>query len=242
MVGVMLLLGLGAINLPLMRVMLSLLLILFLPGYGITAILFPRGVLDFPARLLLSVGLSLTFAALSGLLLNLTTAGIQTQNPWFVLLLGGMGLVGLIFFVRDVFQIEITGSVRRLGISSRQTLLLVSAVAIATLAFAVARTPASPKNLTGYTMFWVQAGDLPNVIKLGVRSEEFKATSYQLRYEMNDVLQQGPTFELEPGKTWEYSLKLESSKVTGKPVTLLLYRLDHPDTVYRRVVWWNEKY
>lgn len=215
-------------------------LLLFLPGYGITAILFSGRGLDIPARLLLSVALSLATTAFSGLILHLTPQGISLQNPLIILLIGGPGIVGLYSLVNDVLRVDEATTFARIGFNSRQVLLLLLAAVIATAALAVARTSTSPNNLTAYTMLWIQPGSSPDRLKLGVRSEEFRTTRYQLRFEVNEVVREGPTFELMPGQTQEYVLRLDDKTLTGQPVVVLLYRLDRPDEAYRRVVWWNE--
>jgi hypothetical protein len=114
------------------------------------------------------------------------------------------------------------------------------AALITATAVTVAHTPTSPKNLVGYTLFWVQAGNAPDKLELGVRSEEFRTTKFQVRFEIKDSTYDGPIFELAPGQTWKCSLKLNGEDLTGRPVTVLLYRLDQPNQVYRRVVWWYE--
>ena len=222
-----------------MRILLTLPLIFFLPGYGITALLFPHRVLDIPARLLLSVGLSLATTAFSGLILHLTPAGIQLQNPLLVMLISGSGLLGLYFLVRDAVHTDSITNLTQIGFNARQVLLFVLAAVIAATAVMVARTPTSPNNLAGYTLFWVQPNNQPAKLGVGVRSEEFKTTKYHLRFEIKEILHDGPTFELKPGQTWEGSIELDGSRLAGQPVTLLLYRLDHPNDVYRRVVWYE---
>ena len=219
---------------------LALPLVLFLPGYGFTAVLFPRRALDIPARLLLSVGLSLAMTALSGLILHLTPLGISLQNPLAILLIGGPATFGIYSLVKDALRIDSTTAHTRVGINSRQLLLLMSAALITATAVTLARTPTSSKNLVGYTLFWVQPGNAPDRLELGVRSEEFRTTKFQVRFEIKDVTHDGPIFELTPGQTWEYSLDLKGEDLTGQPVTVLLYRLDKPNEVYRRVVWWYE--
>jgi len=238
--GVILILALIDITPFAIRIALAIPLILFLPGYGLTAVLFPRGVLDLPARLLLSVGLSLAMVALSGLILHLTPWGISLQNPLVILLIGGPATFGIYSLVRDALQVNSTTVRARMGLNSRQWLLFTLAALIAATAVTVARTPTSPKNLVGYTLFWVQGGNAPDRLELGVRSEEFRTTKFQVRFETNDVTHDGLIFELTPGQTWEYSLKLNGEDLTEQPVTVLLYRLDQPNEVYRRVVWWYE--
>lgn len=223
-----------------MRVVLSLPLILFLPGYGITALLFSRRALDIPARLLLSVGLSLATTAFTGLILHLSPWGVRLENPLASVLLGGTGLVGVFFLVRDALHINRKTSLNRIGFGTSRAILMVFAVAIAAIALNVARTPASPYDLAGYTLLWVQPTDNPGKLALGVRSEEFDTTKYQLMFEIDDVRHDGPTFELKPGEVWESSLNLPKDEMAEQPVTVLLYRLENPNEVYRRVIWWNE--
>ncbi len=237
--AVLLLLGLAIMSPSVARIALALPVIFFLPGYGLTTVLFARRALDIPVRVLFSVGLSLAMAALSGLILNLTLAGISLQNPLVTLLIGVPALVGLYSLVRDGVQADRTTAAGLVGFRPRQVLFLLLAVVIAATAVAIARTPTSTKNLTGYSMFWVQAGSVPNTLELGVQIEEFTTTSYQVRFQINDAMRDGPTFVLRPGEKWQYSLDLKGQAVGGQPVTLLLYRLDKPDQVYRRVVWYE---
>src|SRR5512139_3161335 len=67
------------------RLMCALPLVLFLPGYAITAALFPPRSLGVPERLLFSLGLSVIATALTGLALNVTPWGLQTST-WAIAL------------------------------------------------------------------------------------------------------------------------------------------------------------
>ena len=70
---------------PVLLALLALLFVLALPGYAITAAIFPWKILTGLERLLFTVGLSLTATILCGLVLNLTPWGLQTTS-WTVLL------------------------------------------------------------------------------------------------------------------------------------------------------------
>ena len=235
-----LILVLAFISPSVIRVGLALPFILFLPGYGLTSVLFPRRALDLPARLLLSVGLSLAMTAFSGLILHLTPWGISLHNPLVILLIGGPATFGIYSLVRDARQVDSTTDRARIGFNARQLLLFTLAAVVAASAVFLARTPTSPKDLVGYTLLWVQPDTTSDSLELGVQSEEFKTIQFQVRYEVKNITHDGPIFELTPGQTWDYSLKLNSEDLTGQPVTVLLYRLDKPSEVYRRVVWWHE--
>src|SRR5215211_7765462 len=74
---ILLLLVLTVADLNAPRVMLALPLVLFLPGFALTVILFKRERVGIPERLLLSLGLSVALTALIGLILNWTPWGLQ---------------------------------------------------------------------------------------------------------------------------------------------------------------------
>src|SRR4249919_523027 len=73
------------------RALVGLPLVLFVPGYALTAAAFPAGRLGTIERLLFSVGASLALAALAGLLLQWTALGLRPA-AW-VIALGNLTLV-----------------------------------------------------------------------------------------------------------------------------------------------------
>lgn len=229
-----------ASNLPILRLMLSFSLVLLLPGYAMTVILFPRDRVGIPERLLLSIGLSVAITALTGLVLHWTPWGIQTTSLWVVLLLWVGVEVAVIILVRRPEWSEVITVPVLPDFHWRQWVLLVLAAVVVITAMHVARAPAPQQGLEGYTVLWIQPADTPDRVRLGVNSEEFATTKYQLLIEVNDVIREGPTFELEPGESWEGFLRLPDQRLEDEPLTVLLYRLDNPAEVYRRVVWWPE--
>src|SRR5438477_895611 len=70
---------------PILRLVLSVLLVLVLPGFALTAALFPHRSLAAPERVLFTFGLSLTVSVLGGLVLNFTPWGIEPKS-WAVFL------------------------------------------------------------------------------------------------------------------------------------------------------------
>jgi hypothetical protein len=60
---------------------LTLPLVLVLPGYAVTAALFPNRSLGVPERLVFSLGLSVAIVVLGGLLLNVTPFGVRAEAP-----------------------------------------------------------------------------------------------------------------------------------------------------------------
>jgi uncharacterized membrane protein len=77
--------GIAAIYLPLLsdsplRIVLTVPIILFIPGYCLIAALFPKeGDIDLPERIMLSIGISIAVVSLVGLGLNFTPWGIRLE-------------------------------------------------------------------------------------------------------------------------------------------------------------------
>ena len=222
------------------RIILSVPLVLFLPGFVLTLILFPPKSLDIPTRLLLSVGLSVAFTAVFGLVLNLTPWGLQAKTLWIVLLLSLAVEIAVILFVRRNWWRDSISFPAGLNFNTRQWVLMALAALMTIMAIRIAGTPTSQQGLEGYTMLWLKPGNTSDAIRVGVESEEFKLTGYQIKYQYNGGVHQGSSFQLEPGETWERSVQLPSDVEKGTSVTVLLYRLDNPTDVYRQVIWWPE--
>jgi uncharacterized membrane protein len=229
---------LAAIDPSALRTMLAVPFVLFLPGFGLTVILFERNRLGMPERLLLSVTLSVALTALIGLILHWTPWGLQVTTLWTVLLLGLAVEVAVIIFVRRLRWTDAIHLPANLNFTPRQWVFMSLAALVTITAIQVARAPARQQGFEGYTTLWIQPTAVLHTLRLGVNCEEFETTTYQIQFELNGVVREGPTLELEPGEKWEGVLRLPSDPLIGNPLTVFLYRLDHPAEVYRHVVWW----
>jgi uncharacterized membrane protein len=232
-----LLLTLAVLNNEVVRAIMSLPLVIVLPGYAITAAVFPKGTLGVPERLLFSMGTSLALAILCGLLLNWTPWGFQV-GAWLVLLCGTTLLASLVAQIRQRRAHAVARTSAHIGLDVRQGLLLSMAVLLIGAAVWMARTPAPQKGLQGYTMLWM----LPDVagkhaVRLGVRSKEFDTTNYRLRVQVNDqTVREWPSIQLGPNEQWEETIELSMEQLDAGEVEAALYRLDSPGSVYRYVV------
>jgi uncharacterized membrane protein len=229
-----------AVSAPsLLKSILTLPLVLFLPGFALSILLFKRDALGIPERLLISVGLSVALSALIGLILNWTPWGLQPATLGIALLVVmAVEIVGIIFIRREWFGV--TSLPINPAFTLRQWILVSLAALVTVIAVNMARAPVEQQGLEGYTTLWVQASDAPDMVRLGVRCEEFETTKYQIRFEVNKTLYEGPILELKPGETWDGRLEVPSDKLAGKPLTVFLYRLDNPTEVYRHAVWWPQ--
>ena len=224
--------------------LLALPLVFFLPGFVMTFILFSMKSLDISERFLLGIGLSVAWTALNGLILGWTSWGLENKTLWNTLLAGlgvglGAAILVLLFGGRSVSR-DTSKSPLGINFNVRQWTLLALAALIMLTAIQGSRTPAPQKGLEGYTLLWVRAAEKPDSMSVGVASEEFKETNYQIKYGFNGVLYQGPSLKLEPGETWEQTISLPTAEFHGQAFTTYLFRVDDPTEVYRRVVWWPE--
>jgi hypothetical protein len=214
-------------------------LVLFLPGYAITAALFPPRSLGIPERLLFSLGLSVSVTALAGLALNLTPWGMQTST-WAIAVAGIVVSASAIAWRRRR-DAAITSAPVDLKFKPRfrDGLLLGLAVLVTGAAIGLTRLPVAPNDVAGYTTLWMipAATGSSTDFRLGLTSAEFTETRYRLQVSAGDrVVQDWPELSLKPGEAWETTIGLQNDQVVSGPITAELYRLDNPTTVYRHVL------
>lgn len=228
-----------------LRPVLTLSLILMLPGYALTIALFPDGGLGVPLRLLLSVGLSVAITMLGGLLLNLLPWGLQA-NTWTGLLISIILVASTIaWWRRRSYRVGVQ-TLRSFNPQFRTEHILILSLSglIALSAIGIARTPASQANLQGYTTLWIVPMDeqAQETVRLGVSNNEFAAMRYRLQLvAYGQIIHEWPLIDLDPGETWEQMASVQLQALGAEPVKALLYRLDQPTQVYREGIWWPNK-
>ena len=223
------------------RLICALPLVLFLPGYAITTALFPPRSLGFPERLLFSLGLSVSVTALTGLALNLTPWGLQT-NTWAITLAAIVLLAGTIAWRRRQDTASTAAPIDlKFKLRLRDGLLLGLAILVMGAAIGLTRLPVSPNGIAGYTSLWlIPANPGTNDFRLGLNSSELAATRYRLQVSVGDqVVQAWPELSLKPGGRWETTIGLQSNQVVTGTIVADLYKLDDPTTIYRHVKLWR---
>lgn len=233
-----------------LRVVSALPLVIALPGYAVTAALFPRREIDWSRRLLLSVALGLSIAILVGLVLNLTPFGLQRAS-WAVALFvvtaaaNGVALVGRARAgATEPVGTAPRSTARRPRVRIREVVLLLAALGILGGAVAFARTPLPAKRVLGYTALWLvpAPSDNPVGLRVGVKSAELERTRYRLLVRVGSRVIYERGLELDSGSEFVGSIRLPAGSSTGDvPVQALLYRDDRPSAVYRRATFWPEK-
>lgn len=231
-----------ALSAGIVRVLFALLMVLFLPGYAITAALFPGRMIGSAERLLFGMGLSLIVAILGGLILHWLPGTIHASS-WSILFGGITIMATIIAFLRRRKSPPPESEEPGFHLTLPQGLLITLAVALVGGAFLVNRVGAIPQRTSVFTQLWMLPSDSadPNSLRLGVRNHELQEMNYRLQV-TNGTLPVGewPVITLGPDELWESTIALPAMQPGMETVEALLYRLDQPDAVYRRVLFWRD--
>jgi Protein of unknown function (DUF1616) len=225
-----------------MKIALSLPLLLCLPGYSLTAALFPPAALEPARRLLLSLALSIALAVVIGLVLNLLPFGLRLAS-WAISLVVVIAGACAVAAFRRRDRSAPTG-IRVPRLSATGLALLFAAAAIIGAAVAFARTPLPAKRVQGYTALWLlpvgAAG--ADTVRVGAASGELETTRYRLVI----LVRRRPAYVrrlvLRPGQRVEQTLEL--GRLATAPhirIDALLYRENDPRSIYRRASFWTSK-
>jgi uncharacterized membrane protein len=209
-------------------------LLLFLPGYAITAAAFTRRALPRPQLLLLSIALSIATLVLGSLVLNYI-GGIHPLS-WALLLL-------LVVFtacrVAAVRRGASSGGLRlpRPRLGRLEAAMLIGAVAAAAVALVLASTTVPADDALGYTQLWIlpQPDSAGSKAQVGVRSQQQTSVDYDLRVRIGSDVLLRRSFRLAPGETRLVKLRAPPSTRGTVPVIATLLRHNRPTKVYRRV-------
>jgi uncharacterized membrane protein len=226
------------IHASVIRIILALPLVLVLPGYTLSEVLFRKRSLNASERLLFSLGLSLAIDIPGGLFLNILPVGLQAAS-WAALL----GILTLIcsllaaYLRRGVPMSGVQLSRVRLAIYPGILFVLAIAVAIVSIVYAAYGTVHQPSP--SFTQLWI----LPEVsagkscaVRLGVQSFESTPVMYRLAMTANgDSVATWSSLSLAPQEEWVRLVPVAPSASDNIYVDVHLYQADKPVTVYREV-------
>ncbi len=222
---------------PAVRLVVALPLVFVLPGYAITAALFPRHSLGIPEQVLCSVGLSLVAVILGGFALNWTPWGLRAES-WIALLFCATLGASVVAMLRRRRSWPIAVMPSSVGLEGRQGFLLGLAALVVVAAVGLALTPMPSQGIQGYTLLWIlpaSDGD-PNAVRLGISSMEFTSTHYSLQVMVDgQIAQEWSDIQLAPNEKWESTAAVLGKSSGSRLIEAVLYRLDSPSVVYRRV-------
>ena len=229
---------------PFIRTAGAILLTSLLPGYAVTAALFSRPKMAALERVVLSISLSLAFAAIGAVVLNLIPNGIR-GDTW-ALLLGGITLAGCAVAARIHHGgPRFNWAVGRWGPVLRRstvpTLMLALAAAITFGAFQVAAQGARNQGQVPFTQVWLLPTTDPGSVTLGIRNVDQEPLIVRVVVVVNEEPKaEWPSIAIGPDETWERVLDVSDFVVTGAPIDALLYREGEPDTPFRQARLWLE--
>ena len=229
--------GLGAA----LRLLIALPLVLVLPGYAVTAAVFPRRWLGVPETIVFSLGLSLALLALAGLALSLTPWGMGTI-PWCIFL-GIMALAAAGLARRDLLTVARRG--RAITLPAARTVLPFAAAALIVLAaLRIAIVGEAQQPQAGFTQLWVLpaspgAGNA-TAVRLGITSKEPVTRHYILQLAAGGhITRRWSDLAVAPGQTWQATVPMPAGFPAGGKVEATLSRASSPRSIYRRV--WLER-
>jgi uncharacterized membrane protein len=199
------------------RVATSLALALYLPGYAFLAAAYPNDSIEGPAKVTLSIGLSISITSLLGLVLNWPGSGLDLTN-WCI------GLTGLTVIFAT------TGLIRREGVSAPTMsfraplwfgLALVPACALAIVAVGVSAQGAADQPEPGFSVLTVNA----EASKATVVNREKRPERYRLTTSIGSEELGGRSRRLNAGDSWV--VKLPESSGQGE-LEIDLYKDGQP--------------
>jgi uncharacterized membrane protein len=244
-----------------LRVVLGLLLVLFLPGYSLIAIFFPRkddlGMIE---RVALSFGLSIAVVPLLGFVLNYTPFGIRLI-PILITLSAFTISLSIVAWVRRMklppeerFRVPFERLLKvNLGQSVLDKVLSIALIAsiivtCATLVY-VAVTPKTGERFTEFYILGPNgtASDYPTDLKvgeegkviIGIVNHEYENVTYRIVVRLdNDTIATIDGIRLTNGEKWEQNFTFTPQK-TGENMKLefLLYR-EGSEEPYRTLHIW----
>lgn len=225
-----------AVPVEAVRVIVTLPLVLLLPGYAVVAAAFGARLLDVPQRFLLALACSLMIAILGGIVLNSMPGGIDTLN-WALLLVAVTVVACWIAARRRRGRPHVATGGEKLRVGRGELAMFAAAALIAVAAIVLAQTPFPANDARGFTALAM----LPETEGAAVEVDVISSEQHSQRY----VLEVGSRrsgrpevrrFALEPGETT--SVRIPVSVDGRQRIDAVLYRANDPNRVYRRVTTW----
>jgi len=220
----------------------TLLLVLFLPGYAVTLAVMPGGVHDTPTMLVLSVGTSLGIAVIAGIVLGLSAPGIGTGS-WVVLLLAITFVSLIVASVRSHGLQEPAPAARTEPRTSRrlrvvQALCFGVALFVTAWSGAIAIRAVEDQPRSGFTQLWIQPTANPDTVLVGIHNAEHRQLNADIRLTIGDALQTEWSATIDDGWTWQATATLPGFAAGAQPVQATLTLAENPDVPYRYVTLW----
>ena len=234
------------------RIIFGLPLVLFLPGYTLIAVLYPRkGDLDGIERVAFSFGLSIAIIPLLGLALNYTPFGIRLMPILIVLSVFTISLAfgayvrrsriteeyRFVLDFRALFK-SIKESFKTADSKVDKILTIILIISIVLAISMVVYVIVTPKEGEKFTEFYVlgpngTASDYPTNLKVGEKGEviigivnhEYANVTYRWEVSLNGEVIDEKSVELIPNDTWESPFTFKATRAgEDQKLEFLLYK------------------
>ena len=211
-------------------------LVLVLPGYALTAALFPPGTIDRDFRVVLVAALSIGVTALSGLVLQVF---VDLSRGVVAASLAAVTIAAAIAAWRERREHHRDVATRSWPwLSAGSAVALLAAVAIAGVAIAIASGGANRQlDAPRFSALWLVPQGAPGIppngppVIVGVSNREGRETGYRLSVRHGRSTVGVWRLRLAAGGEWETTLAASELRGAGP----LVARLDRAERAYRRV-------
>ena len=230
---------------PTVRMLLTLPLVVFVPGYALVRAVAPAASLSPVVAFALGLGTSMCLAALAGLFLHVTPSGM-TPISWSTLLflISMVSVVVLAWRSRHLRlssdahepnMVDLLRSVDRRILAIYASTFAVSAL-IVVAAFGVAITSFDAQPRPGFSQLWVEASPPPATALIGIENREGETINVALTVSLGSTVEeQWPSIRIADGEVWQGSVTVPGFDTGDLPLEATLTRVDSPEIVYRQV-------
>ena len=208
--------------------------VLFAPGYAITSAVFKENVLEFPAKIALGIGISLSISIVGGIALY-GMGALLTRTSWTIFL----SIIILVGSVVAIVQRNYNTSylpnqiIRQLAFS--EILLLIFGVFVLAGSVYLSWRGEQTQAYVPFTEFWIlPQTDGVSEIEIGLHSYERTDMTYNILVHINgrDV----GTLEnisVQPNQEWSITYTLPPKASLNETVAVYLYSNGDPINPYR---------
>ena len=230
------LLDLVGVNIPVVRPILALALVLFLPGYGLMSASFRIRRLSWVELIAMSVGGSIVLTIITTLAMQLVGVAL-TANSWTIALGSltvGTCIVDALRRAGPSIEIEPL----RLSVSTVRGLALLGVAALVAIsAVGIARYGALDTPSPGFTQLWLvpDASSGGAAYRIGVKNEEQHASQYRLELHGPGDLTNTWLISLSTGQVWQETYQLPNHPRGPSRIEVVLFDSNKPNVAYRSV-------
>lgn len=225
------------------RLLPGLLLALILPGYALTRAIAPQKPFSRLELFFYSLVLSLVAAIISGLLLNLSSGGLNTAN--WSLWLGALTIAASVYAL-TVAPTEESKPRFNLGLQPWQLLYLITTIVLVIGGFYFSANAAERPTESGtdFSQFWLvpsstlETGESQVVV--GITNQQTQAQTYNVRLVLNGKqINSWDNLTLKPGQSWKSLVEIPRATSSNPNQFQLaqanLYLSAKPGQIFRTV-------